>query len=253
MFDNVWVLTNANGLGGASQWLPSADGIPPAPRVFHSLTFDSNSNRLLAFGGALPGAIDYVGSNKTHMTHANGLGGAAEWRVNLDAGSSLPLARAAWAGYFGATNRMVVSSGSSGLPDPGLLDASGPFQRLRQLHRRPALHLQGHRDRPGCRQCVNLCARRRAAGHAPDRPSVRGHGAWIPAIAQIGNHTVTVRATDRAGLFATQTLPQRPSRRWRSPTSSGWHRSGRSRSSPRQIHPRRYDDQPGWSDRAKLR
>ena len=29
---------------------------------------------------------------------------------------------------------------------------------------------------------------------------------WTPAIAQIGNHAVTVRVTDRGGLFPTQSL-----------------------------------------------
>ena len=207
LFNDVWVLTNANGLGGVSEWVSiSPNGVAPAPRVFHTLAFDPNSNRLAVFGGALPGATDYVGSNDTWLlTNANGLGGASEW-VKLDAGSNLPLARgAAWAGYFGATNRLVVSNGSSGLPDPGLLSdawvlasASGNCTAGQ-----PCTFKVTASDPDAVDEVIHSLDAA-PAGMMIDTAS--GAIVWTPTSAQIGNHAVTVRVTDRGGLFATQTF-----------------------------------------------
>src|SRR5579862_9524406 len=52
--NDVWVLTNANGLGGASQWINlianGAAGSPPA-RSGHSTLYDAANNRLIIFAG----------------------------------------------------------------------------------------------------------------------------------------------------------------------------------------------------------
>ena len=53
----VWVLSNANGLGGTPQWLPfstvadPAQGFPPSKGP--SAVYDATNNRMITFGGCL--------------------------------------------------------------------------------------------------------------------------------------------------------------------------------------------------------
>ena len=49
---DLWVLTNANGLGGTPGWIqlsPAVGG--PGPRTVHSATYDAADNRMILFGG----------------------------------------------------------------------------------------------------------------------------------------------------------------------------------------------------------
>jgi len=85
--NSVYVLTNANGLGGTPEWVwLQPVGSPPAPRRYLNtlLVYDSDSNRLLVFGGL-------TGSGPANdlwaLTHANGLGGTPEWLELLSAGA----------------------------------------------------------------------------------------------------------------------------------------------------------------------
>jgi len=49
--NDVWVLTNANGVGG-SDWVQHTPlGTPPPARGYHSAVYDPGSNRLIVFGG----------------------------------------------------------------------------------------------------------------------------------------------------------------------------------------------------------
>ena len=105
----VWVLQNANGLGGTPVWTQLAPaGAPPAPRWAHSAVYDSANNRMVVFGG---GANDvWV------LQNANGLGGTPSW-AQLSPTGTPPTARSfATAVYDPAVNRLVVFGG---------VDASG--------------------------------------------------------------------------------------------------------------------------------
>jgi sugar lactone lactonase YvrE len=105
----VYVLSNANGLGGLPAWerLTVGGDVPP-DRIAHTAVYDPTSNRLIVFGGG-----DCCGgrANDTWvLTNANGLGGPPSWERLLP--SSAPSVRAGHtAVYDPTTNRMIVMGG----------------------------------------------------------------------------------------------------------------------------------------------
>src|ERR1019366_2427734 len=51
-YNDVWVLSNANGLGGAPAWTQlSPAGAPPSPREHLSAVYDPTNNIMIIFGG----------------------------------------------------------------------------------------------------------------------------------------------------------------------------------------------------------
>lgn len=117
-FNDVWVLTNANGLGGTSQWIklnPTGSSGFPSPRGHHSAVYDSANNRMIIFsGGQFNGNIFSVLFNDVWvLTNANGLGGTPEW-ISLFPTGGAPTGRAGHrAVYDSASNRMIVFGGGN--------------------------------------------------------------------------------------------------------------------------------------------
>jgi hypothetical protein len=112
LFGDVWVLTNANGLGGAPTWsqLSPAGGPPPA-RTEHSAVYDAANNRMIVFGGNESTPCGTGLNDVWVLANANGLGGAPAWSQLSPAGGP-PSARShALATYDPATNRMTVVGG----------------------------------------------------------------------------------------------------------------------------------------------
>lgn len=111
-FDDVWVLDNANGLGGTPQWTQmSLGGAPPAPRGGHVMFYDQQRNHIVMFGGGDEQA-NPVFNDSWLLTEANGLGGPPQWvQLALDGGP--PVARF-WpaAGYSAGSRRLVVAMGN---------------------------------------------------------------------------------------------------------------------------------------------
>jgi hypothetical protein len=107
-YNDTWVLTNADGTGGPSQWiqlLPS--GSPPLPRQQCGAVYDPASNRLIVFGGFQWEAQIYH-NDVWALTNANGLGGVPQW-VQLAPSGTLPTPRAGIGmTYDSATNRLTV-------------------------------------------------------------------------------------------------------------------------------------------------
>src|SRR5258708_20226397 len=57
LFNDTWVLTNANGLGGTPSWVPvTANGAPGAPpqRSTPAVVYNSSNHRFTVFGGYNP-------------------------------------------------------------------------------------------------------------------------------------------------------------------------------------------------------
>jgi Abnormal spindle-like microcephaly-assoc'd, ASPM-SPD-2-Hydin/Galactose oxidase, central domain/Kelch motif len=110
-FNDVWVLTNAN---GTEQQLPSwiqlfPTGTLPLARGQHSAVYDADTNRMVVFGG---GGVDLF-NDVWVLTSANGLGGNPEW-IELAPDGSPPDARYGHvAGYDPTTKRMVVFGGTN--------------------------------------------------------------------------------------------------------------------------------------------
>jgi len=112
-YNDVWVLSNANGLGGMPAWTHLAvTGTPPAVRALHSAVYDPNTNRMIVYGGS---NTSNIFSDVWVLTDANGLavGGSPHWTQLSPAGS--PGARYSHtAVYDSATNRMTVFAGVLG-------------------------------------------------------------------------------------------------------------------------------------------
>jgi hypothetical protein len=77
-FSAVWIVNNANGMGGPTTWqqlFPT--GTPPSDRVYFSAFYDSANNRRIVF------AVSVAGSQCLPdvwvLTNANRLGGTSNW------------------------------------------------------------------------------------------------------------------------------------------------------------------------------
>ena len=113
---DVWVLTNANGLGGPPAWVPlSPTGGPPPGasfpgREFTSAIYDGVTNRMIVFGGA---TCDPCGGRNDVwvLTNANGLGGAATWLELFPTGGPPTGHYANGATFDSAGNRLMISFG----------------------------------------------------------------------------------------------------------------------------------------------
>lgn len=111
-FNDAWVLTNANGLGGTPEWIPlSSTGGLPSPRETARAVYDPGSNRMTIFGGGNNGLMD-VPNDVWVLTNANGLGGPTAW-IQLNPIGQIPAAAQSHAAtYDPLTNRMTIFAGS---------------------------------------------------------------------------------------------------------------------------------------------
>jgi hypothetical protein len=105
--NDVWVLSNANGVGTPAWTQLSPTGTPPSARGFLTATYDPATNRMVVFGG-------YFTNNETWvLSAADGLGGTPAWTQLVPTGG-LPAARfGQTAIYNAANNRMVMFGGYS--------------------------------------------------------------------------------------------------------------------------------------------
>jgi hypothetical protein len=109
-FNDVWVLTNADG-SGAPAWTQlfplSSIGGPPCKREVPSAVYNSTSNSMIIFGGFCAAPMNDVWV----LTNANGLGSRATWNQLTPAGT-LPLGRFGHTAVYNPTNnRMTIFGG----------------------------------------------------------------------------------------------------------------------------------------------
>jgi len=111
---DVWVLTNANGLGsGAPNWIqlnPTAtiDNLPDVLTDYEKLVYDPVRNVMIAYDST---------AGVWTLSHANGLGGTPVWTL-LNVPANGPSGRAAFtAVYDPGSNRMIVFGGGGGGTD----------------------------------------------------------------------------------------------------------------------------------------
>ncbi|TAN35432.1 HYR domain-containing protein [Patescibacteria group bacterium] len=113
--NDVWVLQNADGLGGTPTWtqlFPA--GTPPSRRGYHAAVYDSANNRMIIYGGDpnigfCNGAVNDVWV----LSNANGLGGTPIWTQLSPTGGPPPLRQGPKAVYDPSTNRMVIFGGNA--------------------------------------------------------------------------------------------------------------------------------------------
>jgi hypothetical protein len=110
--NDVWVLTNANGIGGGSAWTQiAANGPAPPPRYGAAGFYDAGTNRLGLFAGQdLRTGATY--NDFWLLDNANGLGGAPLWRHITPGGLSITPRFGSSGVYDSAHNRMIVFGGS---------------------------------------------------------------------------------------------------------------------------------------------
>jgi hypothetical protein len=109
---DVWVLSNADGLGGTPNWTQLSPGPGPRARAGHSAVYDAASNQMILFGGNPNGGFCFGTVNDLWiLTHANGLGGTPTW-TQLSPTGGPPIPRDLHSAvYDPATNRMIVFGG----------------------------------------------------------------------------------------------------------------------------------------------
>jgi hypothetical protein len=112
-YTDVWVLSNANGLGGTPVWTQlSPSGASPAGDYFSSAAYDSVHNTLIVFGGSqTAGSCNGQATNTVYtLSHANGTGGTPAWTQVTTSGT---MTARSWASmvYNPITNRMTVFGG----------------------------------------------------------------------------------------------------------------------------------------------
>ena len=109
--NDVWVLTNANGIGATPTWTQlSPSGSLPAPRFGHSAVYDATNNRMLVFGGGNVVAGPVFLGDLWQLSNANGLGGSAAWTEIQQLGT-LPGPRLYHTAAFDVVNQRMILLG----------------------------------------------------------------------------------------------------------------------------------------------
>jgi hypothetical protein len=113
-FGDTWVLSNANGLGGAPAWTRLAPTGAPDGQDDATVVYDSTHNVLVLFGGRLANFGRDTNSVWT-LFHANGLGGTPSWTKLVANGTigAPPKRDSHLAAYDSAGNRMIIFGGNS--------------------------------------------------------------------------------------------------------------------------------------------
>jgi hypothetical protein len=110
--NDVWVLTNANGIGGAPVWSQlSPTGGPPAARRYHSAAYDATNNRMVVFAG--DDACGTANAEVWALDNANGLGGSPAWSQLAPLGTVPSLWTLQRAVYDPTLNRLTAFGGVS--------------------------------------------------------------------------------------------------------------------------------------------
>jgi hypothetical protein len=109
-FSDVWILSNANGIGGTPAWsqlFPS--GGSPGARQAHTAIYDSASNSMIVFGGS---ATSSAQNDTWILSNANGNGGTPVWTQLSPSGSLPPGRDQQVAVYDQANKRMTIYGGN---------------------------------------------------------------------------------------------------------------------------------------------
>jgi hypothetical protein len=104
----VWVLTYANGIGGAAAWtrlVPT--GTAPGETGESTVVYDSTSNQLIVYGGCSANCGSPL-SAVYLLNHANGLGGAPAWSLSS---ANPPEPREAQSAVYNTSNKRMITFG----------------------------------------------------------------------------------------------------------------------------------------------
>jgi hypothetical protein len=110
LMNDVWVLTNANGLSGQAAWLQlSPGGTAPSPRYGHSAVYDAANNRMIVYGGTE--TTQKILAETWVLANANGLGGTPTWTLTVPGTGATPQRSQHTAVYDPGSNTMIIFGG----------------------------------------------------------------------------------------------------------------------------------------------
>lgn len=111
LFSDVWILSNANGLGGTPTWTQLFPAAGPGPReIGPNVAYDSATNELIIFGSA---AQSGGSSDVWVLSNANGTGGTPVWTQLSPTGGPPPPRVASTSTYDPTTNHLTIFGGSN--------------------------------------------------------------------------------------------------------------------------------------------
>jgi hypothetical protein len=111
--NDVWLLQNANGVGGTPTWMSVAtSGGVPRPRYAHAAAYDAATDTMMVFGGSdcAAGFFNEVWT----LSHANGLGGIPNWKQLTVTGTGPVGRESSSVVYDAGSNELIVFGGDSG-------------------------------------------------------------------------------------------------------------------------------------------
>ena len=115
--NDMWVLQNANGVGGPPGWVQlSVSGGPPVARYGHASVYDPTTNSMIVFGGS--DCASGLFNDVWVLSNANGIGGTPVWTQLSPSGSAPSGREASTAIYDPTTNVIVVFGGDQGVSTP---------------------------------------------------------------------------------------------------------------------------------------
>jgi hypothetical protein len=111
-YNDVWILTNADGSTGTPSWTQATPAGGPSARTQSTAIYDSVNNVMTLFGGATADKTAF--KDVWTLSNANGLGGTPAWTQLMPSGTG-PVARSAHSAFYDlANNRMVIHGGMTG-------------------------------------------------------------------------------------------------------------------------------------------
>jgi Kelch motif protein/galactose oxidase-like protein len=110
LLNDVWVLTNANGLSGTPTWVQLTPAGSPPPRWGHAAAYDPVNNRMIVYGGD-NGSV--VFSDAWVLSNANGVGGSPTWTQLIPSGGPPEGQDSPSVVYDPATNILVEFAGAA--------------------------------------------------------------------------------------------------------------------------------------------
>lgn len=114
VLNDVWTLSNANGLGGTPKWTQlSPSGVTPSPRSGHSAVYDTANHRMVIYGGVSGTTV--VQNDAWILTDTNDTGANPAW-TQLTPTDSAPYRASHTAIYDQASSAMVIFGGDSQIP-----------------------------------------------------------------------------------------------------------------------------------------
>ena len=115
-YNDLWVETNANGLGGTGTWInfiANGDPSSPPPRHGQLAVYDATNNRMILFGGCEGGCLP-VTNDVWVLSNADGTTGTPIWQ-QLNPSGAAPAARTWGAAVYDAgSNSLIIFGGQNG-------------------------------------------------------------------------------------------------------------------------------------------